>query len=116
MQSTKDVLDRHLKYFSDGNLEGILSDYAPDAVMFTQDGPLHGPEAIRGLFVPMFEEFGKPGASFSMKTRLIDSDCAYIVWSAKTADNVYELSTDTFVVRDGKIAVQSFASKTTPRS
>ena len=28
----------------------------------------------------------------------------------------YELGTDTFVVRDGKIAVQSFAGKTAPRN
>jgi hypothetical protein len=27
---------------------------------------------------------------------------AHIVWAAETADNVYELGTDTFVVRDGK--------------
>ncbi len=115
MQSTKEVLDRHLGYFGAGDLEGILSDYAPDAVLFTPDGPLRGREAIRGLFEPMFAEFAKPGAAFSMKTQFVDSECAYIVWTAETADNVYELGTDTFVVRGGKIAVQSYTSKTTPR-
>lgn len=63
----------------------------------------------------MLEEFGKPGASFSLKQRSVEGDHAYIVWTAQTADNVYELGTDTFVVRNGKIAVQSFASKTTAR-
>ena len=38
MASTKDVLDNHLKSFSKGDLEGILSDYTPEAVMFTPDG------------------------------------------------------------------------------
>jgi hypothetical protein len=29
MASTKDVLNNHLKCFGEGNLKGILSDYAP---------------------------------------------------------------------------------------
>jgi hypothetical protein len=40
MDSTKDVLDHHLKCFGEGDLKGILSDYAPGAVLFTSDGPL----------------------------------------------------------------------------
>ena len=50
-----------------------------------------------------------------MKQRLIEGEVAYIVWVAETADNVYELATDTFLVRDGKIAVQSFTAKVTPK-
>jgi len=42
MASTKDVLVNHLKCFDEGDLEGILSDYAPGAVLFTSDGPLRG--------------------------------------------------------------------------
>jgi hypothetical protein len=37
------------------------------------------------------------------------------MWTAETADNVYEVGTDTFVVRDGKIAAQSFTGKITPK-
>jgi ketosteroid isomerase-like protein len=115
MASTKDVLDHHLKCFDDGDLEGILSDYAPGAVLFTQDGPLRGADAIRPLFQAMIAEFGKPGAAFRLKQQLVDGDYGYILWTAETADNVYELGTDTFIVRDGKIAAQSFAGKITPR-
>ena len=115
MASTKDVLDHHLKCFGEGDLKGILSDYAPNAVLFTPDGPLRGVDAIRPLFQAMFAEFGKPGASFSMKQQSVEGDYAYILWIAETADNVYELGTDTFVVRDGKIVAQSFAGKITPK-
>jgi ketosteroid isomerase-like protein len=115
MASTKDVLDHHLKCFGEGDLEGILSDYAVNAVMFTADGPLKGADAIRPLFQAMVAEFGKPGATFSMKQQLVEGDHAYILWSAETADNVYELGTDTFVVRDGKIVAQSFTGKITPK-
>ena len=115
MASTKDVLDHHLKCFDEGDLEGILSDYAPGAVLFTSDGPLKGTDAIRPLFQALVAEFGKPGATFRMKQQFIDGDYAYILWTAETADNVYEVATDTFVVREGKIVAQSFTGKVTPR-
>jgi ketosteroid isomerase-like protein len=114
--STKDVLDRHLRNFGERNLDGILADYAPGAVLFTADGPLLGVDAIRPLFRTMIAEFGKPGASFSMKHAAVEGDFAYIRWSAETAENVYELGTDTFVVKDGKIVAQSFTGKITPKA
>lgn len=116
MRSTTAVLDNHLKCFGEGDLEGILSDYAPDAILFTADGPLRGLEAIRSLFSAMLAEFGKPGATFRMTQRSVEGDYAYILWTAETADNVYELGTDTFFVRDGRIEVQSFAGKLTPKA
>ena len=42
MASTTDVLDHHIKCFGEGDLEGILADYAPEAILFTPDGPLNG--------------------------------------------------------------------------
>ena len=115
MASTKEVLDNHLKCFGEGDLNGILSDYAPGAVLFTADRPLKGTDEIRPLFQGMIAEFGKPGAVFSMKQYFVEGDYAYILWTAETADNVYEVGTDTFVVRDGKIVAQSFTGKITPR-
>ena len=115
MASTKDVIDHHLKCFGEGDLMGILSDYAPDAVLFTSDGPLRGADAIKPLFQAMVSEFGKPGATFSMKQQFVEGDYAYILWTAETADNVYEMGTDTFVVRGDKIVAQSFTGKVTPK-
>jgi ketosteroid isomerase-like protein len=115
MASTQDVLDNHLKCFGEGNLDGILSDYAPGAVLFTPDGPLRGAEAMRPLYQAMIAEFGKPGAAFRMTRQAVAGDYAYILWTAETADNVYEMATDTFVVRDGKIVAQSFTGKITPK-
>jgi ketosteroid isomerase-like protein len=116
MPSTKEVLDHHLKCFDEGDLKGVLSDYAPGAILFTPDGPLRGPDAIRPLFQSLMAEFGKPGATFNMKQQFVEGDHAYILWTAETADNVYELATDTFTVRDGKIVAQSFTGKITPKS
>lgn len=116
MTSTKQIIDHHLQAFSERDLNGVLSDYAPDAVFFTRQGALHGSDAIRPLFQALIAEFGKPGAAFNMKEQIVDGDYAYIVWTAETADNVYELGTDTFIVRDGKIVAQSFTGKITPKN
>jgi len=111
--STSDVLEHHIKCFGEGDLEGILSDYAPEAVLFTPDGPLTGIAEIRPFFQAMLAEFGKPGTAFRMKVRSVVSDYSYVIWTAETVDNVYEMGTDTQVVRDGKIVAQSFAGKIT---
>jgi ketosteroid isomerase-like protein len=111
MRSTQEVLDHHLDCFGRADLEGILADYSATAVMFTPTGPLKGPAAMRPFFEAIFAEFGRPGTSFSMIHRSVDGDCAYILWSAETAENVYELGTDTFVVRNDQITAHSFALK-----
>ncbi len=114
--STKDILERHLKYFGKLDLNGILSDYAPDAIMFTANGPFRGVDQIRPLFQSLIAEFKKTGSAFSMKMQSVEGDYGYILWNAETSDNVYEIGTDTFVVRNGKIVVQSFASKITAKN
>ena len=42
MTTTTEVVQHHLQCFGDGDLEGILSDYAPGAVLFTPDRTLKG--------------------------------------------------------------------------
>jgi ketosteroid isomerase-like protein len=116
MTSTNDVIDHHLKAFAERDLKGILSDYAPGAIFFTPDGPIHGPDAIRPLFQALIAEFSKPGATFNLKHQSIEGDYAYILWTAETAENLYELGTDTFVVQNGKIVAQSFTGRITPKA
>jgi len=115
MRSTKSVIENHLKRFGERDLNGVLADYAPAAVLFTPQGPLRGVDAIRPFMEALLAEFGKPGATFGLKHASVEGDYAYILWEAETADNVYDMATDTFAVRDGKIAVQSFAGKIVPK-
>lgn len=70
---------------------------------------------MRPLYEGLIAEFAKPGSSFELKLQSIEGDYAYILWTAETADNSYDLVTDTFVVKDGKIVAQSFAAKILPK-
>jgi ketosteroid isomerase-like protein len=115
MANTKDIVDQHLKCFSEHDLDGVLADYSPDAILFVPGQTLKGREAIKPFFLGLIAEFAKPGASFSMRQQRSEGDYAYILWSADTADNSYEAATDTFVVQNGKIVAQSFAAKIIPK-
>src|SRR5258705_8039231 len=113
--TTQDVLTPHLACVGKGDLAGMMADYAAESRFFTPDGLLRGSEAIRGFFRRLFEEFAKPGMSFEMLRQEVDGDTAYIVWKAETADNRFELGSDTFIVRNGKIVTQTFAGKISPK-
>ena len=113
--TTQEVLTNHLSCFGKGDLAGTMADYTAESRFFTPDGLLHGSEAIRGFFVGLFEEFAKPGMSFEMLREEVDGDTAFIVWKAETADNRFEVGTDTFIVQNGKIVTQTFAGKISPK-
>jgi hypothetical protein len=115
MATTRDVIANHNRRFREGNVDGILEDFADSAIVFTPSGPLKGRSEIRKFFEDVVAEFGKPGASIERHTESFDGDYYYVTWSAETPDNSYELATDTFVVRDGRIVMQSFAAKTSPK-
>jgi ketosteroid isomerase-like protein len=114
--ATQDVLAHHLECFGKLDLAGTMADYADEATFFSQGGVLHGSDAIRQFFGTLFEEFGKPGMSFDLLQQEVDGDTAYIVWKAESADNLFEIGTDTFIVQNGKIVTQTFAGKITPKS
>ena len=115
MKSTNEILDHHLRAIEQGDVNAVLSDYAPDAVLFKSDGIFKGADAIRRVFEKFVAEFQTPGATTKTKQRLVDGNYAYMLWTGETADNVYELAADTFVLRDGKIVTQSFTAKVNKR-
>ena len=115
MPTTKEVIDQHLQSFSDKNLDRVLSDYTPDAVLFTPDQPLKGPDAMRPFFENLMTEFSRPGTSFSLLKEMYSNEYGYIAWVGETSANRYEGATDTFVVRDGKIVAQSFFATIIPK-
>ncbi len=93
-----------------------MSDYTDSSVLIVLGSEFTGIEEIKPIFVGLFAEFAKPGATFEMKHLVVNGDIAYIVWVAETADNIYELGTDTYVIEDGKIAVQTLTTKVTPKN
>ena len=105
---TEAVLGHHLQMFGATDLDGIMSDYTESSVFIAPDQTYRGMEEIRSFFAGMFPmvtpEFM---AAFKMIKQEVSGDTAYILWSV---DGFFALGTDTLVVKDGKIAVQTFAT------
>jgi ketosteroid isomerase-like protein len=108
---TRELLAHHLECFGKLDLAGAMTDYADESTFFSHSGVLHGSDSIRKFYGTLFEEFEKPGVSFDLVQQEVDGDTAYIVWRAETVDNLFEIGTDTFIVKNGKIVTQTFAGK-----
>ncbi len=115
MSTTEDVLDHHLEMFGAGDLDGIMADYAADAVLITDTDTFEGREEIRAMYEELLPEFDDESVSFSLDEQTVADDVAFIAWHAETPDNVYEYATDTFVIRDGEIVTQTLGADITPK-
>ena len=106
-QQTEATLAHHLQAIGEG-VDAIMTDYTEDSVLLTPNGPLRGLEAIAGFFTAMIAGL-PPGfmEAFSLDRQDVEGEIAYIVWSA---GDLAPLGTDTFVIRDGKIMIQTFAA------
>ena len=105
--STQETLARHLQALTEG-IDAVMRDYTESSVLFTQQGPLVGLANIRGFFAAFLAN-SPPEllAAFTLVRQDVAGEVAYILWKAEP---FIPLATDTFVVRDGKIMVQTFAA------
>jgi ketosteroid isomerase-like protein len=112
---TRQVFEHHSRALGRGDVDEILSDYTEESVLITPNAVLKGHKAIRGAFEGYVAGLFKPGTyEFTLDTLSVEGEIAYAIWHAKCASANIVLGTDTFVVKDGKIAVQTFAAKIDP--
>jgi ketosteroid isomerase-like protein len=107
------ILDHHVANMKAGNLDGVLSDYAPDAVvvtpagMITPDGVFVGSET-RKLFSVLTDKDHLPGNK-TMLTRYekLSPDTTLMHWVQFKGTAKEVSGYDVFVVRGGKVAFQT---------
>jgi ketosteroid isomerase-like protein len=107
------VLDHHVANMKTGNLEGVLSDYAPDAVVVVPPGLANangvfvGPET-RKLFSVLTDKDNLPGIK-TMQTRYESAgpDTTVMHWVQFKGTPKEVTGHDVFVVRGGKVVFQS---------
>ena len=116
VNQTEKTLLHHLQAIGEGDVDAILSDFTEDAVLITPDGVLRGHGEIRTLFEKLVSDVLPPGSTFEMLQQVIEGEIAYIVWSAESPGYKIPLGTDTLVIRDGKIMVQTFAAQMEAKS
>ena len=105
---TEAIFRHHLDSILTKDVDAVLEGFAEDAVVFTPDGPIRGHEKIREDSI----EFSKLVTtefldSFKVGRLDFSGDIVFFTWSAGTR---FPLATETFVIRDGKIVVQTFSA------
>jgi uncharacterized protein (TIGR02246 family) len=110
--STEEVLKNHLRAFATGDADEVIKDFTEDSVFVLPDATLRGLDSIRTAYKKFFESLFKPGTyTITLDRSEVVGDVAYIVWHSVNQGADVTLGTDTFVIRDGKIAVQTVALK-----
>lgn len=104
-RNTADVLTSHLGSFAHG-LDAILADYDDSSVLITPDRTYTGLKEIKEFF-GSFLQSATPEfwSAFKLHTNVVASTVGYITWSSAP---FVALATDTIVVKDGRISVQTF--------
>lgn len=105
--TTQEVFDHHLKAFSEG-IEALISDYTESSVIILADQTIQGIPKIRQFFTD-FLAGAKPEfwESFKIRRATVEGDVAYLLWEARPQVTA---ATDTLLVRDGKILVQTYTA------
>lgn len=107
VRSTQEVFAHHLEAFAQG-LDALLADYTEQSSIVLQSGTITGLPAIRRFFEDFLKDI-RLGfwEAFKIQRQEVCADVAYMVWEAKP---FVAMATDTLLVRDGKIHVQTFTT------
>ena len=104
-RTPQEVFQHHAEVLIAGDIDGIVSDYADDAVFITPEGVRRGKDGVREGFVKLLGDV--PSAEWNVPTQIFEGDILFIEWSADSDKTRVEDGVDTFVIRDGLIHVQT---------
>jgi predicted SnoaL-like aldol condensation-catalyzing enzyme len=109
--SSMTFLMHHLNSFLSNDLDAVISDYTSESVMITPTATYTGKKEIREFFAELVKYFPTQTTNFVLDRTVIKNEMLYIVWHAKSPLINVSLGTDTFIIKDGKILQQTYASQ-----
>jgi hypothetical protein len=104
-RTPQEIFAHHASALVAGDLDGIVADYADDALFITADGVRRGKDGVRGAFTQLLADL--PNAEWDVPVQVYEDDILYIEWSAVSEKTRSTDGVDTFVFRDGSIRVQT---------
>ena len=104
-RTPEEVFGHHAQALGAGDLDGIVADYADDAVFITPAGVKRGQDGIREAFTQLLADV--PDAAWDLKTLIFEGDVLFLEWAADAGATRVDDGIDTFVFRDGLIRVQT---------
>lgn len=104
-RTPQEVFQHHAEVLIAGDIDGIVSDYADDAVLITPAGTLRGKDGVRQGFEKLLADL--PNAEWDVPTQIFEGDVLFIEWNARSQSTRAEDGIDTFVFADGLIRAQT---------
>ena len=86
-RTPQEVFQHHAEALGAEDLEGIVSDYADDAVVITPDGVQRGKDGVRAAFVKLLGDI--PGATWELPTQIYEDDVMFLEWKAARAPRAW---------------------------
>ncbi|HUJ35714.1 MAG TPA: nuclear transport factor 2 family protein [Solirubrobacteraceae bacterium] len=105
VRTPQEVFQHHGEALMAEDLDGIVADYADDAIFITPDGVLRGKDGVRQGFEKLLSDL--PNAKWELPTMLFEDDILLLEWKAESEKVKTDDAIDTFVFRDGMIRVQT---------
>jgi ketosteroid isomerase-like protein len=105
--TTATTLARHLQAILQTDVDAVMRDYTEASVLVMPQGQLAGLAAIRGFF-SQFIASSPPElfAALTVTHQELTGEIAYIIWKAEP---FIPFASDTFLIRDDMIVVQTGA-------
>jgi ketosteroid isomerase-like protein len=103
-RTAEEVFAHHGQALGAEALEGIVADYAEDAILVVQKRVYRGKDGALQVFTQLLSDV--PQAQWELETVFAD-DVLYLEWKATGGGPKVEDGIDTFIFQDGTIRVQT---------
>ena len=106
VRSARAVFEDHLRVSTEGSVEEDLArNYAPDLIVLTGRGVFRGHDGLRQLAGWLRHEL--PHCTYEYYTQLVEGDVAFLEWTARADGARVDDGADSYVIRNGRIVVQT---------
>jgi ketosteroid isomerase-like protein len=104
-RTAQEIFDAHFGAVTAGDIDAVLADYSPDAVVLTPAGVVQGHDAIRSFFTAALQAVPEP--RFTVDSTVTAADAVLVTWGVTSATARVTGAVDTFVVADDKIRLHT---------
>lgn len=105
-RTTNEVFESHLQLRMEGKVEeDIEKNYASDVVLLSSIKRFTGKDGVRESADDLSNDIGD--AKFEYVKKEVEGEFAFLIWKVKSETVLVEHGVDSFLIKDGKIRVQS---------